>query len=48
MSTEKAKNYALAAQKLGHLEDKLDNIAKAIFELAAALETLEQRSDRKN
>lgn len=48
MSAEKAKNYALIAQKSGHENDKLDNIAKALFEIADALESLERKIDRKN
>jgi hypothetical protein len=47
LSTEKTKQFAVTAQKSGHESDKLDNIAKAIFELAEALEILEQKIDRK-
>jgi hypothetical protein len=48
MSAEKAKTYALVAQKSGHENDKLDNIAKALFEIAGALESLERKMERKN
>jgi hypothetical protein len=49
MSTERAKKYAWEAQKTGaHPEDKIENIAKALFEIADALETLERKIDGKN
>jgi len=47
MSAEKAKHYAVTAQKSGHPDDKLDNIAKALFELADALEQIETKIERK-
>ena len=47
MSAEKAKEYAVTAQKSGHPDDKLDYIAKAIFELADALEQIERKVERK-
>ena len=47
MSTEKAKQYAVTVQKSGHEFDKLDNIAKAIFELADALDLIEKKIERK-
>jgi hypothetical protein len=49
MSAEKAKKYAWEAQKTGaHPEDKIDNIARALFEIADALEAIERKIDRKN
>lgn len=49
MSTENAKKYAREAQKYGaHPDDRIDNIAKALFEIADALETIQQKIDRKN
>ena len=49
MSAEKAKKYAWEAQKTGaHPEDKIENIARALFEIAAALQSLEKKIDRKN
>jgi hypothetical protein len=48
MSAEKAKKYAWEAQKAGaHPEDRIENIARALFEIAAAIELLEQKIDRK-
>jgi len=47
MSTEKVKQYAVAAQRNGHEIDKLNDIAKAIFELADALELIEKKIERK-
>ena len=37
MSTKAAKDHALTAQKSGHEKDKLDYIAKAIFELVPGI-----------
>jgi len=48
MSTAAAKDYAVTAQKSGHPNDKLDYIAKAIFELADALEDMERKIGQKN
>jgi hypothetical protein len=49
MSAEKAKKYAWEAQKTGaHPEDKIENIARALFEIADALESIERKIDRKN
>jgi hypothetical protein len=47
MSVEKAKQYAATVQKSGHELDKLDNIAKALYELADALEVIEKKIERK-
>jgi hypothetical protein len=47
MSIEKAKEFAVTAQRNGHPDDRLQNIAKAIFELADALEQIERKVDRK-
>jgi hypothetical protein len=49
MSAEKAKKYAWEAQKSGaHPEDRMENIARALFEIADALESIERKIDRKN
>ena len=47
MSTEKAKQFAVTAQRSGHEIDKLNAIAQAIFELANALELIEKKIERK-
>ena len=49
MSAEKAKQYAWEAQKTGvHPEDRIENIARALFEIAGALESLERKIDEKH
>jgi hypothetical protein len=49
MSVANAKKYAWEAQKTGaHPEDKIENIARALFEIADALESIERKIDRKN
>ena len=47
MSVEKAKQYAVTAQRSGHEIDKLNSIAQAIFELADALELIERKIERR-
>jgi hypothetical protein len=48
MSAEKAKKYAWEAQKTGaHPDDKIENIARALFEIADALESIERKIDGK-
>lgn len=48
MSTERAKKYAWEAQKTGaHTEDKIESIARALFEIADALESIERKIDGK-
>jgi hypothetical protein len=49
MSAEKAKKYAWEAQKSGaHPEDRIENIARALFEIADALESLERKFDERH
>jgi hypothetical protein len=47
MSVEKTKQYAVTAQRSGHEMDKLNSIAQAIFELADALELIQEKIERK-
>jgi hypothetical protein len=47
MSVEKAKEFAVAAQRNAHPDDRVQYIAKALFELADALEQIERKLDRK-
>jgi hypothetical protein len=49
MSAEKAKQYAWEAQKASvHPEDRIENIARALFEIAAAIELLDRKIDEKH
>lgn len=46
MSTSSARSYADQAQRASDIEEKLNAIAKAIYELARALDDIESRVKR--